>query len=67
MRTDFENLPDGAALILYPNENNPLHSKPVKATYQGGYYYCEGSDRMCGPDYYFRDVGDFNEGFEVAS
>lgn len=65
MRTDFENLADGDRVLLYPNADNPIHNTPVWATYSGGYYYCDGTDPMNGPDYYFRDVVTFNNGFEV--
>jgi hypothetical protein len=64
MRTDFENLADGQTITLFPNEVNPLHSAPIKATYSGGYFYCEGSNPMDGPDYYLGDVLDYNEGFD---
>ena len=63
MRTDFENLQDGDAIILHPNSDNPLHTLPIKATYSGGYFFCEGTDPLDGPDYYFGDVLAFNEGF----
>lgn len=65
MRTDFENLKDGDVVTLHLNSHNPLHTKPVRATFAGGYYYCEGTDPMDGPDYYFRDVVQFNDGFTV--
>jgi hypothetical protein len=63
MRTDFENLPDGSVITLHPNDANPLHKEPVKATYSQGYFYCEGTNPMDGPDYYFRDVLQYNSGF----
>lgn len=63
MRNDFDSLEDGQQIMLVPNEDNPIHYKPVRATYQGGYYYCEGSDPMDGPDYYLGDVAKFNIGF----
>ena len=63
MRTDFENLTDGDAITLHPNASNPLHKKPVKATYADGYFYCEGSPPEEGPDYYFGDVLQYNDGF----
>lgn len=47
-------------VMLYPKENNPIHKKPVMATYIDGYFYCEGSDISCGPDYYFGDVLIYN-------
>ena len=63
MRTDFENLADGARVILHPNSSNPLHNTPITATYQAGYFYCDGSDPRDGPDYYWRDVLQYNDGF----
>jgi hypothetical protein len=65
MRTDFENLEDGQRVILYPNASNPLHKRPVTATYQSGYFYCDGTDPTLGPDYYWRDVLVYNDGFET--
>ena len=59
--TDISQLPDGARVRLHPNDANPLHKKPVLATYSGGYFYCDGSDPMDGPDYYFRDVLRYND------
>ncbi len=67
MRKDFENLEDGARITLFPNNTNPLHKKPVKATYTGGYYYCDNPLVLEGPDYYFRDVAVYNDGFELES
>ena len=64
MRTDFENLSDGDVVTLHPNAINPLHKKPVTATFQGGYFYRQGTDPMEGPDYYFGNVLTFNDGFE---
>lgn len=66
MRTDFENLEDGARITLFPNALNPLHKKPVIATMQSGYFLCDGSDPMDGPDYYFGDVLTYNDGFEAV-
>ena len=66
MRTDFENLSDGAVVVLHPNAGNPLHKKPIRATYAGGYFYCDGTNPEEGPDYYWRDVLTFNDGFEIA-
>jgi len=63
MRTDIENLSDGQRVKLHSLPTNPLHSKPVMATYSGGYFFCDGTDPTEGPDYYFRDVFEFNEGF----
>ncbi len=63
MRTDFENLSDGQQITLHPTANNPLHKKPIKATFQSGYFHCEGTNPMDGPDYYFGDVLRYNQGF----
>lgn len=64
-RTDFENLEDGYRVRLIPNETNPLHKRPINAIFNGGYFYCEGSNHAEGPDYYFGDVWAYNDGFEV--
>lgn len=50
-------------LILHPNWNNPIHKKPVKATYYSGYFYCAGTKPEDGPDYYLGDVLKYNSGF----
>lgn len=63
LQTDLRKLKTGATVVLHPNASNPLHDKPVKATYSDGYFYCEGSDPLDGPDYYFRDVLEFNDGW----
>ena len=65
MRTDFESLQDGDRMMLYPNGANPIHKHPTAATYSGGYFYCDGSNPMDGPDYYFRDVSTYNAGFDL--
>lgn len=67
MRTDFENLTDNQQITLHPLPDNPLHKKPVKATYAGGYFYCAGSPPEDGPDYYLGDVLAFCEGYEPAA
>ena len=67
MRTDFENLEDGQRIVLHPNEMNPLHKEPVTATFSGGYFFCDGSDKAAGPDYYWRDVLAYNHGFTVPN
>lgn len=64
MRHDFSNLPDGSRILLYPRDTNPLHKKPVNATFQGGYYYCDGTPHIEGPDYYWRDVSGYMMGYE---
>ena len=66
MRTDFENLKDGNRITLHPNADNPLHREPVAATYQSGYFYCDGTNPMDGPDYYLGDVLAYNDGFTLA-
>lgn len=63
MRYDFDQIEDGARITLYPLPDNPLHSKPVAATYAGGYFYCDGTDPTEGPDYYLGDVLANCEGF----
>lgn len=63
LRTDFDNLADGDRVTLHPNSNNPLHKKPITATYSCGYFWCDGSDPMDGPDYYLGDVLAYNDGF----
>lgn len=63
MRTDWESLADDDRIVLHPNTNNPLHKKPIKATHQSGYFYCDGSNPMDGPDYYLGDVAGYNDGF----
>ena len=64
MRTDFDKIESGQWIMLFPNDSNPLHKSPIKAFYNEGYYYCEGTDPNEGPDYYFRDVGQYNHGYE---
>lgn len=63
MRTDFENLQDGDRITLHPNSTNPLHKTPQVATFMGGYFHCDDSDPLDGPDYYWRDVALYNDGF----
>ena len=65
MITDFENIKDGQNVRLFPNAQNPLHKKPVAATFHSGYFYCAGSNPADGPDYYFGDVALYNDGYEV--
>lgn len=66
MRTDFENLSDGDHITLYPNSDNPIHSKPVNAYFFSGYFCCDGTPPEDGPDYYWGDVFRYNDGFEIA-
>ena len=63
IRIDFDELEDGMRVKLYPNSSNPLHKKPVIATYHSGYFYCDGTSPMDGPDYYLGDVLQYNDGF----
>jgi hypothetical protein len=65
MRTDFASLKDGDRITLIPNGLNPLHKKPIASTFQGGYFYCDGSKPEDGPDYYLRDVSQYNQGFDL--
>ena len=67
MDRNLESLADGTRVRLFPNDANPLHKKPVVATYTGGYFFCDGSDPSDGPDYYFRDVLMYNDGWEVLT
>ena len=67
LNDDFDSLKDGDRIELFPNGLNPLHTKPFIATYSGGYFYAEKSDPMDGPDYYWRDVGLYNDGFKMLS
>ena len=64
LKTDFDKLKNGSFITLYPNGDNPLHSKPIMATYSDGYFYCKGSNPAEGPDYYLGDVLLYNEGYE---
>jgi hypothetical protein len=66
MRTDFDQIEDGATVMLIPNASNPLHRSMVKATYAGGYFYCDGSPHEEGPDYYLGDVARYNAGWQPA-
>lgn len=65
MRTDFDALEDDARIRIFPRPENPLHKKPITATYSAGYFYCDGTPPAEGPDYYLGDVLRWNEGFEV--
>lgn len=61
MTADITQLQDGTRVRLRPNASNPLHKRPVLATYQHGYFYCDGSDPCDGPDYHLRDVLAYND------
>jgi len=63
IRTDYDALHDGARIVLHPTEDNPLHRAPVKATYSGGYFYCDGTRKEEGPDYFLGDVFLYTRGF----
>ena len=65
-RTDLESLKNGDRVTLFPKPDNPLHSKPIQAIYNGGFFFCDGTDPEEGPDYYVRDVLRFNEGFDLV-
>lgn len=63
IRTDFETINDGDRIVLHPNDDNPIHKDKVTATFINGYFYCDGSKAEDGPDYYWRDVSIYNNGF----
>jgi hypothetical protein len=65
MRTDFENIPDNARVMLYPYSDNPLYKTNHKALFSNGYFYCDLSNPAYGPDYYFGDIHVYNEGYEI--
>lgn len=65
MRTDIENLENGQIITIHPGPGNPLHSKPVKASFSHGYFYCAGTKPADGPDYYWADFLLYNEGFTI--
>lgn len=64
--TEYANLEDGDRVRLYPNDQNPLHKAPIMATFSGGYFYCDGTDPISGPDYYLGDVLTYNDRIEVV-
>lgn len=63
---DLNKVEDGARIRLTPNDQNPIHKSPVLATFSRGYFLCDGSNPIDGPDYYFRDVFMFNNIIEVV-
>jgi hypothetical protein len=63
---DFFALQDDCRVRLTPNAANPIHNAPVMATYSGGYFYCDGTDPMEGPDYYVGDVLTYNDNIEIV-
>ena len=66
MRTDFDQIEEGAQIVLHPRVGNPLHDEPVMARFAGGYFYCDGTDPADGPDYYMGDVLTYNSGYSEA-
>lgn len=64
---DIAALKDGDRVRLYPTDDNPIHKEPVVATYSAGYFYCDGSNHLDGPDYYFADVFEYNEKVELIN
>lgn len=60
-------LQEGQRVRLHPTSDNPLHERPVEATYLGGYFWCDGTEREDGPDFYIGDVLRYNERVEVLS
>jgi len=63
---DLRHVIDGVQVMIYPLPNNLRHQKPVKARYDSGYFYCEGTNLKDGPDYYWRDIFLYNKGFELV-
>lgn len=63
MKLDFDNLEEGRRITLHPLDDNPIHKAPVRCTYSRGYFYCDGTDPIEGPDYYLGDVLRFNKGY----
>ena len=64
MKTDWDELFKSdymGAVKLYPNDQNLLYKKPVILSYSNGYFYSNE-----GPDFYFRDVADWNDGYEIV-
>ena len=52
----IEKLKSGDEVLLTPGPNDPIHKKPVKAIYSGGYFYCHDTNPAEGPDYWWRDA-----------
>ena len=52
----IDELYDGARVRLVPLPENPLHRRPVLATFSGGYFFADGTPPEEGPDYYMGDV-----------
>lgn len=67
-RTDFENIPQDAQIVLHPADANFIHREPVRATYMNGMFYCEGSDPLRrGADYHLGEVSAFCRAWELAA
>ena len=67
MRHDFQNIPEGADVILHPADANLIHREPVKATRLGDYFYCEGTDPLrMGADYGLGEIAAFMRGYEMV-
>lgn len=64
-RTDFHNIEEGQRVTLHPADANLIHREPVVATYSAGYFFCDGTDPECGPDYSLSDVAAFCRGWEA--
>lgn len=67
LQDNLEDLENGSVVILHPNKYNPIHKKPISATYQDGYFYCKGSDPLNGPDYYWGDILAYCHGWVMDS
>lgn len=63
MNYDFSEIPDGARIVLFPADANPIQKEPRKATFAGGYFHLDGSNPADGPDYYMGDVAAFCRGW----
>lgn len=63
---DFSEIPEGARIVLFPADANPIQKDPRKATFSGGYFFLDGSDPEAGPDYYMGDVAAFCRGWLPA-
>jgi len=66
MRTDFENIADGARVLLQPKAGNAGFIKPTFATLIGDVFYADGSHAMGEPDCYLLGAADLYEGFDDA-
>lgn len=66
LRNDFHELTDHTEILLFPEPDNPIHDKPIKALFSGGYFWCEESPAEEGPDYFYGDVARYCAGFVVV-